>query len=92
MNEHSVNGTAPRRIVLAATVIVSVAAVVVLFRGDRAYQRWLAGNSPFARPRAGLTRYRTDFRRRRSAVTEFGRLINDVLDQVAEGIAASTSK
>jgi len=89
MIEHQATEVAPRRIVLAATVIVSVAAVVVLFRGDRAYQRWLAGISPFARPRAGLTRYRTGFNRRRSNVTELGRLINDVLDQVAEGIAAS---
>jgi hypothetical protein len=92
MIEHPDNETASRRIAMAATVIVSVAAVVVILRGDRAYQRWLAGISPFARPRAGLTRYRTDLRRRRSAVTEFGRLINDVLDQVAEGIAASASK
>ncbi len=91
MIEHPDAEAATRRIVLAATVIVSVAAVVVLFKGDRAYQRWLAGNSPFARPRAGLTRYRTDFRRRRSTVSEFGRLINEVLDQVAQGIAASAS-
>jgi hypothetical protein len=89
MIEHPDTEAAPRRIVMAATVIVSVAAVVVLFKGDRAYQRWLVGISPFARPRAGLMRYRTDFQRRRSALTELGRLINDVLDQVAEGIAAS---
>jgi hypothetical protein len=83
------NEIASRRIVMAATVVVSVAAVVVLFRGDRAYERWLAENSPFARPRAGLKRYRTDFQRRRSSVTELGRLINDVLDQVAEVARAS---
>jgi hypothetical protein len=78
------NEIASQRIVVAATVVVSVAAVVLIFRGDRAYQRWLAGISPFARPRAGLNRYRSDFQRRRSSAIELGRLINDVLDMVAE--------
>ena len=89
MIEHPDTEVAPRRIVIAATVIVSVAAVVVLFRGDRAYQRWLANISPFARPRASVQRVRSDFQRRRSGVIEVGRLINDVFDQLAEAAKAS---
>jgi hypothetical protein len=89
MIEQRDNESDPGRIALAAAVIISAAAIVVIFRGDRAYQRWLAGISPFARPRAGLKRYRTDFQRRRSSVIEVGRLINDVLNQVAEAARAS---
>jgi hypothetical protein len=89
MTEERGNESDPGRIALGAAVIISVAAIVVIFRGDRAYQRWLAGISPFARPRAGLKRFRSDFQRRRSSVIEVGRLINDVLNQVAEAARAS---
>jgi hypothetical protein len=80
------------RVVLAATVIISVAAVVVIFRWDRAYQRWLAEISPLARPRAGLKRFRTAFQRQRMNVIEVAQVINDVLDEVAEGMSARASK
>jgi hypothetical protein len=89
MTEQPYNETATRRVVMAGTLVVSIAAVVVLFRGDRAYQRWLTEISPFARPRAGIKRYRSDFQRRRSSAAELGRLINDVLDMVAEAARAS---
>ena len=92
MIEHRDNDRAPGRVVLAGTVIISVAAVVVIFRWDRAYQRWLAEISPLARPRAGLTRFRTGFQRQRTSVAEVAHVINDVLDQVAEGMSARASK
>jgi hypothetical protein len=92
MIEHRDSDGAPGRVVLAATVIISVAAVVVIFRWDRAYQRWLAEISPLARPRAGLRRFRTGFQRKRTNVTEVVQVINDVLDQVAEGRSARASK
>lgn len=91
MIEHRDNDSAGR-VVLAATVIISVAAVVVIVRWDRAYQRWLAEISPLARPRAGLKRFRTGIQRQRTNVTEVIQVINDVVDQVAEGISARASK
>lgn len=91
MIEHRDSDSAGR-VVLAATVVISVAALVVIFRWDRAYQRWLAEISPLTRPRAGLRRFRTGFQRQRTNVTEVAQVINDVLDQVAEGMSTRASK
>ena len=68
----------------AVVALTAGAAIVAIaYAGDRVYRRWLQENHPLAGPRARVVRLRTDVRQRRSNVTEFVQVINEVLDEVA---------
>jgi hypothetical protein len=68
----------------AAPTLVGIAAIVgIAYWCEHAYRRWLKEIHPLAGHRARMQRMSTGYRSKKSNASEFVRLINDVLDEVA---------
>jgi predicted histidine transporter YuiF (NhaC family) len=77
------DGSAPPNLVATAGMLTGVvAALVIAYRCERAYRRWLRQIDPLAEARARLDRTRSGFRAGRANVSEVAGLIADVLTEV----------
>jgi len=80
MAELSITDDSIRRINIAATVLVSAAAIGIAYWLDRVHRVWWEGIDPLAVTRARVEDARIGYRRRRANVTDAAGAIRELLE------------
>ena len=72
----------PNRAIEIGIVVLTGAAIVVVYLADRSYRRWAKEASPFAGPRARAAAIKSSYRQKRSTATDIAQMIGDIVEAV----------
>ena len=86
MDEEEIAEHVPKVLTIGLTLAAVAAVVSVAIRldraWDRAYKDWSTDMSPLTKPRARVTRVKSNYHRRKTDTVDFSTLINELWDEI----------